>query len=127
VERALDAHGDVEYNDIAQWEYARLPEAFGCKGWTCAKAGTLTELDAALEKVARGGGGGGFYIEVLGGRNDFPKGLQLAHGRLAQIYGNVSSDEGGMSRATAGQARAGAMKAAAGAAQRAPPGSSEQA
>jgi hypothetical protein len=105
VERALDMRGDdVEYNDLAPWNYSRLPEAFGCRDWTTAKVNSVQDLDAALAEAGRGGRG--FYIEVMGGRTDFPKGLQLARTRLAQMYGDGVSDGGsggGSARRAAGR------------------------
>jgi indolepyruvate decarboxylase len=86
VERALEANPDWVYNDLAPWNYHALPAALGCRGWFTAKVTTLGELDAALARAATGESAS--YIEVVGGRMDFPAGLAMAHGRLDALYGN---------------------------------------
>ena len=86
VERALEADPDWVYNDLAPWNYHALPAALGCRGWFTAKVATLGELDAALARAATGESAS--YIEVVGGRMDFPAGLAMAHDRLDALYGN---------------------------------------
>jgi indolepyruvate decarboxylase len=86
VERALEANPDWVYNDLAPWNYHALPAALGCKGWFAAKVTTLGELDAALARASTGESA--CYIEVVGGRMDFPAGLAMAHQRLDPLYGN---------------------------------------
>jgi indolepyruvate decarboxylase len=86
VERALEANPDWVYNDLAPWNYQALPAALGCKGWFTAKVTTLGELDAALARAATGESA--CYIEVVGGRMDFPESLALAHQRLDAMYAN---------------------------------------
>jgi indolepyruvate decarboxylase len=86
VERALEANPDWVYNDLAPWNYHTLPAALGCRGWFTAKVTTLGELDAALARAAKGESAS--YIEVVGGRMDFPAGLAMAHQRLDAMYGN---------------------------------------
>jgi indolepyruvate decarboxylase len=86
VERALEADRDWVYNDLAPWNYHALPAALGCQGWFTARVATLGELDAALARAATGQSAS--YIEVGGGRMDFPAGLAMAHERLDALYGN---------------------------------------
>jgi indolepyruvate decarboxylase len=86
IERALEANPDWVYNDLAPWNYHDLPAALGCRGWFTAKVTTLGELDAALARAATGESAS--YIEVVGGRMDFPAGLAMAHQRLDAMYGN---------------------------------------
>src|SRR6185369_6801719 len=86
VERALEANPNWVYNDLAPWNYHALPAALGCKGWFTAKVTTLGELDAALARASTGESA--CYIEVVGGRMDFPAGLAMAHERLDAMYGN---------------------------------------
>ncbi len=86
VERALEKNPDWEYNDLAPWDYHTLPAALGCKEWFTAKVATLGELDAALAEASTGKSA--CYIEVVGGRTDYPKGLALAHQHLDAMYGN---------------------------------------
>jgi indolepyruvate decarboxylase len=84
VERALAANPDWVYNDLAPWNYHVLPAALGCKSWFTAKVSTLGELDAALARAATGESAS--YIEVGGGRTDFPAGIAMAHERLDALY-----------------------------------------
>src|SRR5438552_1701089 len=86
VERALEANPDWVYNDLAPWNYHALPAALGCQGWFTAKVTTLGELDAALNRAAKVDSA--CYIEVVGGRTDYPAGLAAAHGRLEALYAN---------------------------------------
>ena len=71
---------------LAPWNYHALPAALGCQGWFTARVTTLGELDAALARAATGESAS--YIEVVGGRMDFPAGLAMAHQRLDARYGN---------------------------------------
>ena len=86
VVRALEADTDWVYNDLAPWNYHTLPAALGCRDWFTARGTTLGELDAALARAATGESAS--YIEVVGGRMDFPAGLAAAHQRLEALYGN---------------------------------------
>jgi indolepyruvate decarboxylase len=86
VERALEANPDWVYNDLAPWNYHALPAALGCRGWFTAKVTTLGELDAALARASTGESA--CYIEVVGGRMDFPPVLAMAHQRLDAMYAN---------------------------------------
>jgi indolepyruvate decarboxylase len=86
VERALEENPDWVYNDLAPWNYHALPAALGCRGWFTARVTTLGELDATLARAASGESAS--YIEVVGGRMDFPAGLAMAHQRLDALYGN---------------------------------------
>ncbi len=51
------------YDDIARWNYHRVPAAMGCDDWFCARIETVGELDAALEKARRHSGAA--YLEVM--------------------------------------------------------------
>ena len=82
----LEANADWVYNDLAPWDYHNLPAALGCRDWYAAKVTTLGELDAALARA--GTSESASYIEVVGGRMDFPAGLAMAHQRLDAMYGN---------------------------------------
>jgi indolepyruvate decarboxylase len=86
VERALEANPDWVYNDLAPWNYHALPAALGCRGWFTAKVTTLGELDAALASASTGESA--CYVEVVGGRMDFPAGLAMAHQHLDAMYAN---------------------------------------
>jgi indolepyruvate decarboxylase len=87
VERALEANPDWIYNDLAPWNYHTLPAAPGCQGWFTAKVTTLGELDAALARASAAESA--CYIEVGGGRTDYPAALAAAHDRLEALYADV--------------------------------------
>jgi indolepyruvate decarboxylase len=65
IERMLCEDPYIYYNDLAQWNYSKLPAAFGMADWFCARATTNAELDAALEGAARAASGA--YVEVVTG------------------------------------------------------------
>lgn len=63
IERLLCKDGDIYYNDLAQWKYEKLPEAFGCEGWFTARVTTCEALDSAIRQAEVCGTGA--YIEVV--------------------------------------------------------------
>jgi indolepyruvate decarboxylase len=71
IERLLCEDPYIYYNDLAQWNYSKLPEALGMNGWFSTKVTTNRELDEALQKAAAGNSG--CYIEVVTGMMDGPK------------------------------------------------------
>jgi indolepyruvate decarboxylase len=85
VERALEDYPDWIYNDLAQWDYHTLPAALGCKGWFTAKVKTNGELEAAMQKADAADTAS--YIEIVGGKHDYPAGVKLFHTRMAELYG----------------------------------------
>jgi indolepyruvate decarboxylase len=87
VERALEADPNWVYNDLAPWNYHALPAALGCQDWFTAKVTTLGELDAALARASTAKSA--CYIEVVGGKTDYPAGLAAAHQRLEVLYADV--------------------------------------
>ena len=62
IERLLCKDPDIYYNDLAQWQYSRLPEAFGCKNWLSVKVTKNGELADVFKKIASCDCG--VYIEV---------------------------------------------------------------
>jgi indolepyruvate decarboxylase len=87
IERALEENPNWTYNDLAPWNYAEVPKAFGCANWYTARVTTLGELDEAM-KAARASKTGA-YIEIIGGKMDMPPALAYAHGRLKAMYGDT--------------------------------------
>jgi indolepyruvate decarboxylase len=85
VERALEDYPDWVYNDLAPWDYHTLPAALGCKDWFTAKVKTNGELEAAMQKADASDTAS--YIEIVGGKHDYPAGVQLFHTRMAELYG----------------------------------------
>ena len=62
IERLLCKDPDICYNDLAQWRYSMLPEAFGCKNWLSVKVATNGELAEVFKKIESCDCG--VYIEV---------------------------------------------------------------
>jgi indolepyruvate decarboxylase len=87
IERALEQNPNWTYNDLAPWNYAELPKAFGCADWFTARVTTVGELDEAM-KAARASKTGA-YIEIIGGKMDMPPALAFAHGQLKAMYGDT--------------------------------------
>ncbi len=63
IERLLCREPTSSYNDLAPWDYTRLPGALGCTDWFTAKVTTPAELDQALRTAETCGVGA--YIEVI--------------------------------------------------------------
>jgi indolepyruvate decarboxylase len=63
IERLLCKNPMSSYNDLAPWNYAQLPAAFGLTDWYCAKVTTNAELEQALARAETCGAGA--YIEVV--------------------------------------------------------------
>jgi indolepyruvate decarboxylase len=63
IERLLCKDPAIEYNDIARWNYSKLPAAFGCDNWQTFRVTTCGELDDALAAAASATTG--VYIEVV--------------------------------------------------------------
>jgi indolepyruvate decarboxylase len=85
VERALEPYPDWVYNDLAQWDYHMLPAALGCKDWFTAMVKTNGVIDAAMQKADAADTAS--YIEIVGGKHDYPAGVKLFGTRLAELYG----------------------------------------
>lgn len=84
IERLLCSDPDIEYNDLAQWNYSALPHALGCDDWYTPRVTTLAELDEAL-KVA-GEGTRGCYIEVVTGTYEAPPLPKKLHDSIETLY-----------------------------------------
>ena len=63
IERILCKDPMINYNDLCQWNYSQLPQAFGAKDWLSIKVTTNAELDHALELASTATTG--VYIEVV--------------------------------------------------------------
>lgn len=85
IERDLEAYPDYVYNDIAAWEYHKLPAALGCKDWFTARVTTLGELDAAMATASEADTG--CYIEIVLDRHDYPAAAKALPTRWEEFYG----------------------------------------
>ncbi|WP_329128586.1 thiamine pyrophosphate-binding protein [Streptomyces sp. NBC_01476] len=84
IERMLCANPDISYNDLARWQYPKLPEALGCKDWFTARVTTLAELDQAMDAAASAGTG--CYIEVVTATYEVPPLVTQLHENVATLY-----------------------------------------
>jgi indolepyruvate decarboxylase len=85
IERVLEEYPDYVYNDIADWEYHKLPAALGCKDWFTARVTTLGELDAAMATASEADTA--CYIEIVVDKHDYPKAAQAMPTRWEAFYG----------------------------------------
>ena len=74
AESATCRNPDEEYNDLAHWQYHKLPHVLGCDDWFCTRVRTVAELDAALAQAAAGVRG--CYIEVVMDKYSMPVGAE---------------------------------------------------
>jgi indolepyruvate decarboxylase len=63
IEEYLESNEVREYNNLAPWQYATLPDAMGCDDWFCTSVTTNDELDIALDKARDRSSAA--YIEVI--------------------------------------------------------------
>jgi indolepyruvate decarboxylase len=51
------------YDQLAPWQYHKLPEAMGCRDWFCKRVETNADLDSALQQARKHPGAA--YIEIV--------------------------------------------------------------
>lgn len=83
-ERMLCKDMALAYNDIAAWNYAKLPHAMGCRDWFIARVGTCGELDDALKKAEQGDIAA--YIEVVTEPYEAPPLYKKLHENIESFY-----------------------------------------
>lgn len=84
IERLLCKDPESYYNDLAKWNYSKLPEALGCDGWFTARVTTCAELDQAI--AAAESCGTGAYIEVIAGRYEASPLSMKLHESVDTLY-----------------------------------------
>ncbi|KAF9171614.1 hypothetical protein BGX21_007147 [Mortierella sp. AD011] len=84
IERMLCDHPDLYYNDLAKWNYAKLPAALGCQDWFTARVVTCGELDEAIQAAESCGTGA--YIEVVTDKYEAPPLLHKIHDIRKSFY-----------------------------------------
>ncbi len=85
IERGLEVDPNPKYDDIAQLNYAKLPEAFGCSDWLSFKVTDNQSLSEALQKARQHTSG--TYIELISGKYDYGEALAFYHEHLKELYG----------------------------------------
>ena len=84
IERLLCKNPEMYYNDLAKWQYHKLPEGFGCEGWLSLRVATCGELDEAIRRAESCGTAA--YIEVVTDRYAAPALSQKLHESVATLY-----------------------------------------
>jgi indolepyruvate decarboxylase len=85
AERVTNRNPDESYNDLAQWNFADIPAAMGCKDWYTARVATLGELDAALAEAEKAQSG--VYIEIIVDPWLCPQGGDFMFGATGALFG----------------------------------------
>lgn len=80
IERMLSKKLDYCYNELAEWQYHRLPEVLGCNDWVMRKATTCGELEKVMEELENNNTGA--YIEVVMPKLSAPPLLETIHQRI---------------------------------------------
>jgi indolepyruvate decarboxylase len=84
IERLLCKDPEIYYNDIAQWQYQKLPAALGCDGWFTARVTTCGELNKAIQEAEACGAGA--YIEVVADKYAASPLAQKLHESIDTFY-----------------------------------------
>ncbi|GBR08033.1 alpha-keto acid decarboxylase family protein [Asaia siamensis] len=85
IERLLCADGETYYNDLAQWRYSLLPEAFGCHDWVVSSVSTREALLAAFE-ACNTDTHRAHFIEIKMKRYDAAPVAMALHGAIDTLY-----------------------------------------
>ncbi|AKB82624.1 Pyruvate decarboxylase [Methanosarcina barkeri 3] len=80
IEKMLSKKLDYCYNDIAQWEYYKLPEVLGCNDWITRKVTTCEDLDKVMRELNNAKKGA--YIEVVTPKLSAPPLMETIHKNL---------------------------------------------
>jgi len=80
IERMLSKKLDYCYNELAEWQYHKLPEVLGCNDWVIRKATTCSELDKVMEELENTKTGA--YIEVVMPKLSAPPLVETIHQRV---------------------------------------------
>ncbi|KAF8938788.1 hypothetical protein BGZ58_000165 [Dissophora ornata] len=84
LERLLCSQPEAEYNNLAKWNYSKLPEALGCHGWFSTRVTTCAELDEAIKAAESCGTGA--YIEVVTDRYEASPLSKRLHDSTKTLY-----------------------------------------
>ncbi|MBX9744989.1 MAG: hypothetical protein K2X08_07255 [Chlamydiales bacterium] len=84
IERGLEKDPNPSYDDLAQLNYVKLPEAFGCKNWLSLKVTTGKELADALASARKHPHG--VYVELVTGKLDYGDILGFYNKHIKDLY-----------------------------------------
>lgn len=77
IERMLSKKLDYCYNELAEWQYHKLPEILGCNDWVMRKVTTCGELDKVMEELENTKTGA--YIEIVTPKLSAPSIVETIH------------------------------------------------
>lgn len=80
IERMLSKKLDYCYNDLAHWQYHKLPEVFGCNDWIMRKITTCGDLNEVMEELENTRKGA--YIEVVMPELSAPPIMETIHDNM---------------------------------------------
>lgn len=80
IEKMLSEKLDYCYNDLAEWQYHKLPEVLGCNNWIMRKVTTCGELDKTMEELSNAKTGA--YIEIVTPKLSAPPLMEEIHKNL---------------------------------------------
>ncbi|EOG1932750.1 alpha-keto acid decarboxylase family protein [Providencia stuartii] len=83
-ERLICKDPEAYYNDIAKWDYEKLPAALGCHDWNCQKVTRCNELDIAINHAESSPFAS--YIEVVTDKYVAPELAHKLRGALDSLY-----------------------------------------
>ena len=78
----MQAHlfSDYCYNELAEWQFDKLPKVFGCNDWIARKATTCGDLDKVLEELENTEKGA--YVEIVMPKLSAPPLVETIHQRI---------------------------------------------
>jgi indolepyruvate decarboxylase len=77
IERMLSKKLDYCYNELAEWQYHKLPEVLGCNDWIIRKAITCGDLNKVMEELDNTRKGA--YIEIVMPKLSAPQLVKTIH------------------------------------------------
>ncbi len=80
IEKMLSKKLDYCYNDIAEWQYHKLPEVLGCNNWITRKVTTCGDLDKTMKELDSSKKGA--YIEIVTPKLSAPRLMEAIHKNL---------------------------------------------
>lgn len=80
IERMLSKKLDYCYNELAEWQYYKLPEVLGCNDWITRRTTTCDELNDVMEELENTKTGA--YIEIVMPKLSAPPLVETIHQRI---------------------------------------------
>lgn len=80
IERMLSKKLDYCYNELAEWQYHKLPEVLGCNDWIMRKATNCGDLDKVMAELENASTGA--YIEIVMPKLSAPPLVESIHQRV---------------------------------------------